>query len=290
MARLWVSAINLIAGGVLWAIAAIVVYYVAVVNLPASLSELREALASPALTSWVWWIPIFKVLLGLGSIIVLLLGIVTSIRYLSLGLFESGKWTSARLKARADELIQRLSPVDVASHMMLAVGFGLAMLTGFILYFADNPYVYGYLYVVSRETLANLHVIGGYLMAFAVVLYITHYLTQFLLSLKDYGVKGAFSRFLILKTLPSLPAQLIDYYTWLFGLKKEHMKYHKYMPTQIVAYFGIGAMVLLIGITGLSMVLWGMQSGNGFAWWVHVYAATLSVALIAFHVFMIHVR
>lgn len=290
MTRFWLALLNLVAGGILWAIAAIVVYYVIIVNLPGDVAQLREALASPALGNWEWWIPLFKVLLGLGAIAILILGVVTSIRYLSLGLFESGRWAFFRLRAKPEDMVRRMDPVDVASHMILAVGFGIAMITGFILYFADNGYVYGYLYVLSRETLANLHVIGGYLMAFAVVLYLAHYATMFLLFLKDYGVIGAFSRFLILKTLPSLPFLLIDYYMWLFGLKKEHAKYHKYMPSQIVAYFGIGGLVLLIGITGLSMVLWGMQSGNGLAWWVHVYAAVAGVAIIAFHVFMIHIR
>ncbi|MEM0340454.1 MAG: hypothetical protein QXN05_04315 [Acidilobaceae archaeon] len=290
MTRHWVSVLNLIAGGLLWAIAAVVVYYVVIVNLAGDLNELRSALANPSPGAWEWWIPLFKLLLGLQAIAVLVLGIITSIRYLSLELFESAKWTSYRFKAKAEEMIVRLSPVDVISHLILALGFGLAMFTGFIMYFADNAYIYGYLYIVSRDTMANLHVIGGYLMAFAVVLYLTHYLAQFVLFLKDYGLRGALNKFLIIKTLPSLPVLLLDYYMWLFGLKKEHAKYHKYMPSQIVAYFGIGGLVLLIGITGISMVLWGMQSGNGFAWWVHVYAATAGVVIIAFHVFMIHLR
>ncbi|MCX8196443.1 MAG: hypothetical protein N3F67_05160 [Acidilobaceae archaeon] len=291
MARLLLGVINVIVAAILWTITAVLVYYVAVKPLPSMISELQLAMKAPALSSWEWWIPAAKFLLAAASVILLLLGIYVAVRYLSLGFFESGKWLRFQLspEAASERFIMRIPLFDRVNHMILVLGFFMC-LSGFILYFGDNAYIYGFLYLGGRDFLANIHVIGGYVVFFAVTLHISRYLTLFLLYAKDRGLRGAIRAFPLLRLLPSLPRDLLHYYLWLFFLRKEHPKYHKYMPTQTIAYYAIGALLLISGVTGFSMVLYGMQSGDGLAWWVHLYSSLFLTVLITFHVFMTSLR
>lgn len=294
MARLWLSALNLIVGIAHWTLATMLTYYVAVAPLGEMIGELRMAMAAPALTSWEWWVPAARVALAVSAIFLLVLGIYTGARYLSLGLSHSGKWPLLALspEARSERYmyIERIPLFDRANHVILVIGFAMALFTGYVLYFADNGYIYGFLYLGGRDVLVNLHVIGGYIIFFAVTLHVSRYATLFLLYAVEHGIRGAIGRFPLLKLLPSLPFQLLDYYLWLFFIKREHGKYHKYMPTQTIAYYAIAAFLLIVGGTGMGMVLYGMQIMDGLGWWVHLYGSLFLTILIAFHVFMTSIR
>ncbi|MCS7107580.1 MAG: hypothetical protein NZ902_05720 [Acidilobaceae archaeon] len=292
MHRLWLGLLNVAVGVIHWTLAAVLTYYVAVAPLGEMIGELRMAPAAPALTSWEWWIPVAKVALAVMAVFLLVVGIYTGARYLSLGFSHSGKWGLSLLlrKESSEKYIERIPLFDRVNHMMLVIGFLLALFTGYTLYFADNGYVYNFLYIGGRDVLANLHVIGGYIIFFAVTLHIARYFTLFLLYAVDLGIWRAIDKFPLLKLIPSLPFQLLDYYLWLFFIKKEHGKYHKYLPTQTLAYYAIGAFLIISGATGMSMALYGMQSLDGLAWWVHLYSTLFLTILIAFHVFMTSIR
>ncbi|MEM4016156.1 MAG: hypothetical protein QXQ34_07410 [Thermofilum sp.] len=285
------------ATALLWSLTGTLVYWVALAPILPSLGGIvAHVLAPPSLSCVLapdtgcgaaWWSSLVKVLFSLAAILLVFLGVVATVRYIraerDVKIGEGG--------GAEERYIERLGKVDIASHLLVLLGGFLAGITGFTMHFADNPFIYFSVYpLLSREALANLHVVGGFAMAAGVALYLSYYVTDFVLHLPGLGFKRALSRYYFVRLIPTLPRDLTQYFAWLFGLRKEHPKYHKYMPSQVLAYYSTGVLVMLVGLTGLGMVIWGIRFLSGLAWWLHVYAAVALTALIAFHVVMGHLR
>lgn len=272
----------------LWSLAGVLAYWVALWPAVDSLGAILGQNPGPA--SIAWRVSVVKLFFSLVIVLLLVLGVVASVRYIHAELKEMDE-RKATAAAEREPQLERLSVVDRISHALVLTGGFIAGATGFILYFADDPFVYAYLYSpVGRNALADLHVIGGFFMAAGAAFFLSFYLSDFILHALRLGFRKSLTRYYFLRLVPSLPRDLIAYFSWMFGLKREHPEYSKYMPSQVLAFYTTGFLVGLVGLTGLSMVVWGMQVLEGIAWWTHVYAATALTVLIAFHVYMGHLR
>lgn len=281
----------------IWSLAGVIVYWVVLAPTLPSLGELlAQVFSFPSVAQLLtftgaavaWWIALVRLLFFLATILLLVLGIIVSIRYVHAEFGISPVGAESREK---EQHVLKFGLSDRVPHFLVMIGGIIAGVTGFTLYYADNSFVYTYFYSpISREVLANLHVIGGLVGGFGVVLYIFYYLTDFALHVPSLGFKGALTKYYIVKLTPSLPRGLAQYFAWIFGLRREHPKYHKYMPSQILAYYSIAVLIMVVGVTGLGMTLWGIQFLNGVAWWAHVYGAAALTVLIAFHVVMGNLR
>jgi cytochrome b subunit of formate dehydrogenase len=243
------------------------------------ISAFLDLLKNMKLTSTLWW----RDFLSLGfDILVVLLAIIGSwwsLGHLAAEARNQGKWRRyyKSEEAKKDVWIEKFTLWQRIQHIWVFTTFIGCAYTGFAMYLANDPYWKWFM--VNRDLFVKLHVIFGWLMGALMIFHFGYYGMWILLA--KLSGKRIMEEFPILqlwtwKFIKDSIKELI----WVLAPVVERPKFHKYNPEQLFEYWGVYWGMLVLGIPGAFMAVYGPQVLNGVFWVTHVKEAVLAVTWI----------
>ena len=283
MTRLWTAYLitNLIAVAILTGVSWAIVYYLSWIPLveEGGLAKLLALLSQPRLADTLWWREFLGPAFDLLIIAVAVVGTWWSLGHFAAEARNQGKWRRyyASEEGKKDVWILRFTLWQRIQHLWMMITFIIAAFTGFAMYFANNPY--WKFVAVDRDLYVTIHVAAGWAMGILVILHFAYYGVQVLLA----KLKGES----VLKKYPILMFYTLTFYKnlvkrllWTFTEKVPKPRVHKYDCEQLFEYWGIYWGILVLGIPGAIMSIWGPAALNGVLWVMHTKEAILAVMFI----------
>ncbi len=283
MRRLWTAYLvtNLIAIALLVGVSWTIVYFLAWVPLvnEGGLVKLLDLIAHPQLTSTLWWREFLSSAFDVLIIAVTIVGTWWSLGHFAAEAREQGKWRRyyASEEGKRDVWVLRFTLWQRIQHLWMMITLIITAFTGFAMYFSDNPY--WQFIMVDRDLYVTIHVAAGWAMGVLVILHFTYYAVQALIAklrgenlLEKYPILW----FYTLTFYKNLVKRLL----WTFTGRVAKPLVHKYDCEQLFEYWGIYWGILVLGIPGAIMSVWGPQVLNGVLWVTHVKEAVLAVTFI----------
>ncbi|ALU12593.1 hypothetical protein EYM_05535 [Ignicoccus islandicus DSM 13165] len=224
-----------------------------------------------------WWRSLISVAFDLLILVIAIVGTLWVLVNFLKEVRMAGKW---RLyyeieEAKRDVWIPRLSKWQRIQHLWMIITFTVCAVTGF----AANAGI------GDKVALIVTHVYSGIAMGILAILHFTYYTTQALiLKARGENLKERFPilEFYSVKFLKNVVSVLM-------GKKPE--PYGKYDPEQLFEYWGIYWGMLVLGIPGFIILLWGPHVLGGILWTMHVKEAVLAVTFILMvHIAYTHFR
>ena len=244
-----------------------IIYYYAILPLvqegPVRLAEMAKL----PVTSAIWW----RHLIALGfDVLVIVIGVVGT-WWVTANLLreapEAGKWRIyyKSEEGRHDVWVEKLTVWQRFQHFWVLLTFTICAITGFAMM--------GHV-LADRQTLMLIHVTSGIAMGALMLVHAIYYGGK-LLAAKARG-EPLRERF-----------PMLDIYSRRFLrsvvrvlLGKSPEPYDKYDVEQLFEYWGVYWGMLVLGIPGVIMLLYGNQVLGGILWTTHVKEAVLAVTFI----------
>ncbi len=283
MKRLWTLYLvsNLIAVAVLVGVSWLLVYLMAWIPLveEGGLARLFQLLAKPEIFDTIWWREFLGPAFDILIIAVAIIGTWWTLGHFAAEARNQGKWRKyyASEEGRRDVWVLRFTLWQRIQHLWMMITFIIAAFTGFAMHFANNPY--WQMLMPSRDLYAVIHVIAGWAMGILVLIHFTYYAVQAILAkirgeslLEKYPILW----FYTLTFLKNLVKRLL----WTITPRVGKPRVHKYDCEQLFEYWGIYWGILVLGIPGALMSIYGPQALNGVLWVMHVKEAVLAVVFI----------
>jgi cytochrome b subunit of formate dehydrogenase len=291
--RVVLALVNLVVAAIIIGVSWTIVYYLAWKPLVAMSPRIPEILTTLDITSTLWWRDFLALFFDILIILVAAYGTLWVIAHLVVELRRVGEWFKYERspEGRQDKWVLRLTISQRIQHITMIVTFVICMITGFAMYYANDPYWRLYIYT-SRDTFVTLHIISGLIMGVLVIAHFTYYATLFLGVAWRGGFRVAFESFPILKfyTLSNFKS-LVQVIGWGFSGRVLRPRYHKYDSEQLFEYWGVYWGIAILGIPGLFMILWGPGALDGVLWVMHYKEAILAVTFILLvHITHTHFR
>ncbi|MDM7275469.1 MAG: hypothetical protein P3X22_005045 [Thermoprotei archaeon] len=277
--------LNIIVAVAILAVGWVIVYYLVWERFLDRVPELQMVIGELRLTSLVWWIKVFDFLLMILTIIIAVIGTIWVLVHVIAELPDTGKWIFywRSPEGRRDVWVLKLTLSHRLQHVVMILTFLICMITGFIMYYTPN--------VQWIDTLYMLHVISGIIMGMLVLAHFFYYSTIFIGVSLTRGFQAAVNSFPMLSIYSfSYLRSLIETILWGLG-KVPRPKYHKYNPEQLFEYWGVYWGILILGVPGLLMALYGSGLLEGTLWHLHFTEAVLAVTFIVIvHIGFGHAR
>jgi cytochrome b subunit of formate dehydrogenase len=291
--RAVLALVNLIAAAIIIGVGWIIVYHLAWKPLIAISPRIPEILTTLDITSTLWWRDFIELFYDILIILVAAYGTLWVMAYLAVELRRVGEWFKYERspEGRQDKWILRLTVSQRIQHIVMMVAFLICMITGFAMHYANDPYVMLYIYT-DRDTFVTLHIISGLVMGVLVIAHFTYYATLFLGVARRSGFRVAVNSFPMFRfyTLSNFKS-FIQIIGWGFSGRVPRPRYHKYDAAEMFEYWGEAWGTAIIGISGLSMILWGPGVLDGVLWILHYKEAILAVVfLLLVHTTYTHFR
>jgi cytochrome b subunit of formate dehydrogenase len=291
--RVVLALVNLVVAAIIIGVSWTIVYYLAWKPLVEMSPRIPEILTTLNITSTLWWRDFLALFFDILIILVAAYGTLWVMAHLAVEIRRVGEWFKYERspEGRQDKWVLRLTISQRIQHIVMIVTFVICMITGFAMYYANDPYVRLYIYT-DRETLVTLHIISGLVMGVLVIAHFTYYATLFLGVAWRNGFRVAVSSFPIFRfyTLSNFKS-LVQIIGWGFSGRVQRPRYHKYDSEQLFEYWAVYWGIAILGIPGLLMVLWGPGALDGVLWVMHYKEAILAVTfLLLVHVTYTHFR
>ncbi|MFN3805421.1 MAG: hypothetical protein ACK4SY_10220 [Pyrobaculum sp.] len=228
-----------------------------------------------------FWIRILAVLLLILAPVILAFTTVFAFATTASELHAVRKWHryAKSQEGKADRWVKWYTPSQRLQHFGVKITLLLCAVTGFGMYFANNPY-WKLVLNLDRDLMVTLHIFSGIAMGIVALGHFFHYLTVFLGTASRRGFREAFKSFPLSQVLllPTYLKTVKELVAWVVrgGAKP---KYHKYHFEHHLEYWGEMWGIAVIGITGVLMVLYGPAILNGALWLLHVVEAVLAVTI-----------
>jgi cytochrome b subunit of formate dehydrogenase len=291
--RAVLALVNLIAAAIILGVSWVIVYYLAWKPLVEMSPRIPEILTTLGITSTLWWRDFLALFFDILIILVAAYGTLWVMAHLVVESRRVGEWFKYERspEGRQDKWVLRLTISQRIQHIVMILTFITCMITGFAMYYANDPYWRLYIYT-SRDTFVTLHIISGLVMGVLVIAHFAYYATLFLGVAWRSGFRVALESFPILKfyTLSNFRS-LVQIIGWGFTGRIQRPRYHKYDGEQLFEYWGVYWGIAILGIPGLLMVLWGPGALDGVLWVMHYKEAVLAVTFILLvHITYTHFR
>ncbi len=287
--RLWTPGLiaNFIVLCIMTGIGAAWTYYTGWIPLvEEGLDELIHALQEVNLLHPLWW---RALLTGAFDILIISLFFFAAIWVwgnFAIYAHEFRKWRKfmreVKQGKRKTVLVEKFNLGQRIQHILIIVTFVPCAFTGFVMLYGNNPY-WQMLYF-SREAYVVIHVLAGIACGAVVLWHFAHYGTRGLIAIiRGLRKKGPG----LYKTLPmtrlytwSMIRESLRHIAYLFTPRAGKPRYHKYDFEQYFEYWGVYWGILVLGIPGAIMAVYGPQVLCGVFWVTHVKEAALAVLWI----------
>ncbi len=243
------------------------IYYYAILPLLQEGPTRLAVMSKLPISSPEWW----RHLIALGfDVLVIIIGVVGTwwvVANLLREAPEAGKWRVyyKSEEGRRDIWIEKLSVWQRFQHFWVLATFTICAVTGFAAMAHLVPY---------RGTLLLIHVASGIAMGVLMVVHAIYYGVKLLIakargeSIREkFPMLDIYSKRFIRSLIRTL-------------LGKNPEPYDKYDLEQLFEYWGVYWGMLVLGIPGIIMLLYGNQVLGGILWTTHVKEAVLAVTFI----------
>lgn len=285
--------VNLIAIAVTLGVSWVIVYYLAWKPLMEMSPKIPWIITAWDITSTLWWRDFIALAFDILIILVAAYGTLWILTHFAVEARRVGEWIKYERspEGRQDRWVQKLTISQRLQHIVMIITFVICMVTGFAMYYANDPYWRLYVYT-SRDTFVTIHIISGLIMGILVVAHFMYYTVVFLGIAWRSGFRAAINSFPILRfyTLSNFKS-LVKIVGWGLSAKIPRPRYHKYDAEQSFEYWGVYWGIAILGIPGLIMALWGPGVLEGVLWVLHFKEAILAVTFILLvHISYTHFR
>ncbi len=261
----------------------LLVYHYAIKSLIARGAGITEILLSVNLSSAAWWRDFIAVAFDVLILIIAFFGTWWVLGHLALEAAEAGKWRKYYKSAEAkdDVWVERLSLWQRIQHIWIMLTFIACAYTGLAL----NLKLY-----TTRADFLVIHVYSGFAMGVLVIIHFLQYLIDAILS-KAAGQslrrKYPMLEFYSLRFVRNFFKALVR----TISSKVKPDPYGKYDPEQLFEYWGVYWGMVVLGIPGVIMALYGPNVLEGLLWVMHTKEAILAIMFIlVVHMGYTHLR
>ncbi len=223
------------------------------------------------LTSMAWWRNLISLAFDLLIVIIAIVGTWWVLGHLALEAREAGKWRRyyGSSEAKRDVWVERFSAWQRIQHIWIMVTFFVCACTGLAVHWN----------LADRALLFSIHVYSGIIMGVLVILHFTQYTAEALMW-KRSG-ESLRSRFPMLeiyskKFLKNLVRELARTVKG----RRESVPHGKYNSEQLFEYWGVYWGIIVLGIPGVIMALYGPGVLGGVLFTMHFKEAILAVTFI----------
>lgn len=282
---------NLVLVALLIGISWTIVYFLSYIPLAESggLGHLLSLLENAKLRDTLWWREFLADAFDLLIILVAIIGTSWVLGHFAVETREFRKWKRYYKEKGADDIwVKRFGLWERVQHIWMMITFIICAFTGFVMYFANNPY-WRFFYT-SRETYVEIHVLSGLAMGVLVILHFGYYTVQAIMA-KRRGemlfVKYPILNFYRLRFYKTFVRRLL----WTIDAKVKPLKVGKFNCEQMFEYWGVYWGIAVLGIPGAIMAVIGPQALDGVLWVMHTKEAVLALTfIILVHISYTHLR
>jgi len=249
-------------------------------------AELDYVIHHFSLSSTMWWREFLALAFDILIIAVAIVG-----AWWTLGSFaafapEFRRWRNyyKSEEGKRDVWVEKFTLWQRIQHIWLFSTLIVCAYTGIVMNLGNNPY-WKFLYFGSRDAFVKAHVISGLLMGVLLIFHFAYYGVRILISLirrepvmEKYPILQFWRLWTFLKTLWGC-------LLWFVGLRPKRPVRDKYNPEELFEYWGVYWGILVLGIPGAFMAVFGPKFLNGVFWITHVKEAILAIV----YLWMVHI-
>ncbi|GAB6148367.1 cytochrome b/b6 domain-containing protein [Stetteria hydrogenophila] len=272
--------------GVSW----VLVYVVALEPLiHGGFSKLIHLLLHPRLTETLWWRDFLEQVFNILIVFEATAGTWWTLGNFAVSYREIRKWKEYyKREGKQDVWVVRFGVWERVQHFIVFITMATCIFTGFVMYFGNNPY-WKFFYT-NRDLFVKIHVISGVIMGALAIIHIIYYTAEAIVA-KARGEK-IMDRFPLLKLFTK--TDILNYikaYLWLLTPRIKPGPADKYGPEEEFEYWGVYWGMIVLGIPGAIMALYGPKVLDGIFWVTHVKEAVVAtIYLLIVHMGYTHLR